>query len=172
MSVTAATAKLHIETDLADAQVTRLINDAELEVTARFGSDTDRTEDFTIEAPRRRIWLGMRASAISGGANYVKEGAELDDLTAIAAADVQLTDDGWVVEKDTGDFLRRVKVRYTPVSDTYRRDRVVIDLVRLAIQHSGLSSLRDGDHSEEALDYQAEREKILSTLNHAKRAFA
>lgn len=172
MSVTAATAKLHIETDLADAQVTRLINDAELEVTARFGSDADRTEDFTIDAPRRRVWLSMRASAITGGSNSVKDGADLDNLVAIATADVKLTDDGWVVEKETGDFLRRVQVRYTPVSDTYRRDRVVIDLVRLAIQNSGLSSLRDGDHGEGALDYQAEREKILSTLNHAKRAFA
>ena len=169
MAITTAILATHIEHDLVDAADQRLIDDADAEIVERFGSDTARTEYWNISPPRRRLFLTSRATTLT----TVKEGLTVDELTTLVEnTDHKLTDNGWVVERLETDFQPKVEIIYAPVSDSTRRDRVTIDLVRLAIQNSGLSSVKDGDHSEGALDYKKEREDILSVLAGASRVLA
>lgn len=183
MSVTPTDFKEHFETDLSDAALARLISDAEAEVTLRYGSDTSVTEQYSLAVPmgvgladgqvigRRRIWTQRKISSVTS----VKEGPSLaaGDLTALVAdTDYRVIYDGHVIERIDTDFQRWVEIIYAPVSDSYRRDRVVIDLVKLAIQYDALSMERVGDWQGSHLDYQKERESILKTLNIGRRSYA
>ena len=169
MAITTAILATHVEHDLVDAAAQRLIDDAAAEIEERFGSDTALTEYFNLITQRGRIFLKRRALTLT----TVKEGAAIDNLTTLVEdTDHQLTDNGWVVERLGTDFQPKVEIIYAPVSDSDRRDRVTIDLVRLAIQNSGLSSVKDGDHSEGALDYKKERDDILFVLAGASRTIA
>lgn len=169
MAVTPAIVNLHVETDLADAELQRLIDDAESEIDLRFGSDASITDFHLLSPKRKRIYLERRANTLTS----VEEGEEIDELeTLVENTDHILTGNGWVVERLGADFQSRVKIVYAPITDSGRRDRVVIDLVRLAIQYSALSQSRDGDHAETQRTYQKEREGILVVLNRAKRFVA
>ena len=53
---------------------------------------------------------------------------------------------------------------YTPLDETAERTRVVIDLTRLAVQYNAVKSEGVGDYKSASVDYEAEREKILSRL--------
>ena len=183
MSVDAAIIKEHFETDLSDAALTRLINAEVEEINRRYGSDASVTEQHSLAVPmgvdheegqvigRRRIWTQQKISYVTS----IKEGPSLAaaDLTVLVAnTDYRVIYDGNVIERIDTDFQRWVEIIYAPVSDSYRRDRVVIDLVKLAIQYSGLDSESVGDWSGSTLDYQKERESILSTLNVGRRLYA
>lgn len=169
MAVTIAIIAEHIEHDIVDAAVQRLIDDADALIVERFGSDSTRTEYFELKVPKSRLWLSSPATSLT----TVKEGTLINDLTTLVeGTDHQLTENGWVVERLGGWFLPRVEVVFAPISDSTKRDRVTIDLVRLAIQYSALNSLKDGDHSESGLDYDGEREKLIMGLNQSKRMLA
>lgn len=169
MPVTAAIVATHVEHDLTTDAIERLIEDAERDVELRAGSNAARTEQHILPAKRRRIFLKVKAASLIS----VQEGEEIDELTALVEdTDHKLVDDGWVVERLGADFQSRVEIRYAPEQDTARRDRVIIDLVRLAVQYSGLAASRDGDHSETQRDYQMEREHVLRALDANARMLA
>lgn len=183
MSIDPDTFREHFETDLSDSAIARLINAAEAEITRRFGSDASVTEQHSLAVPmgvgfqegqavgRRRIWTQQKISSVTS----VKEGPSLAaaDLTALVQnTDFRVIYDGHVIERIDTDFQRWVEITYAPVSDSYRRDQVVIDLVKLAIQYNALDAERVGDWAGTHKDYQAERENILSTLNVGRRAYA
>ena len=97
-----------------------------------------------------------------------------EDLTTlVSGTDYLLIDNGRAIERLDTNFAARVKVTYVPITDTIRRDRVVIDLCKLAIQNEGgVSAERSGDYSRSMVSYQEERERILSTLSAGRRAYA
>ncbi|MEK7765270.1 MAG: hypothetical protein AAB368_03435 [bacterium] len=169
--VTVAQVQAAVQTDLDSASIQRLLDDAEAEIAARFGSASSRTEDFHIPAPRRRIWLSQEAASVTS----VKEGATRNNLTALTVTtDYLLTEGSRVIERVGTGFQAEVEVVFVPLpAQQTMRNRVAIDLVRLALRQTGVASQRDGDHSESALDdYQGERERILSGLLGGRRALA
>lgn len=190
MSVDVATFKNHFETDLDTSVIQSLLDDASAEITRRFGSDTSVTEEHILATPigcngssnsflssdaqhvgRRHIWTKQKISSVTS----VKEGVTLADAdltTLVEDTDYRVINDGWGIERIDTDFLKRVVIVYAPESDSDRRDRVTIDLVKLAIQFNGLDSERVGDWQGSHMDYQKTREEILSTLKSGRRHFA
>ncbi len=55
---------------------------------------------------------------------------------------------------------------YPQGDDLARRKRVQLDLVKLAIEYRALKSEQSGHYEAEYPDYESERGKILSRLNH------
>jgi hypothetical protein len=187
MSVTTTILKEHIETDLSTAAIQRLIDDADSEITRRYGSDTAITEHHLLQSegygeniglgaksPRKHIFTSQKITSVTS----VKEGptlatADLTTLTLNAATNgYRLILNNYAIERIGTDFDRCVEIIYAPVTDVKRRDRVTIDLVRLAIQYNALKSEGVGDWNGSYVDYQKERESILSTLNAGRRSFA
>jgi hypothetical protein len=177
MSVTPDIVKEHFETDLADAALQRIIDAEDKEITSRYGSNTSLTEPYTLETPdgqparRRYIWTKQKISSITS----VKEGVTFaagDLTTLVVTTDYRILYDGRLLERVDTNFLQKVEIIYVPATDVKRRDMVTIDLVKLAIQNQGLKSEKVGDYSATFVDYQQEREKVLSTLNSGRRSFA
>lgn len=177
MAVTPDILKEHFETDLVDAALQRLIDAEGAEISRRYGSDTSLTEQHTLETPggepavRKIVFTKQKISSITS----VKEGVTLaagDLTTLVADTDYRIIYNGVAIERIDTDFLQRVEIIYVPLTDVKRRDLVTIDLVKLAIQNQGLKSEKVGDYSASHLDYQQERESVLSTLNSGRRSFA
>lgn len=73
--------------------------------------------------------------------------------------------DGWQAWNGNGIWWsRRTEVTYLPISDVAVRRRVIIDLVRLGTQYSGLSQEKIGQYMAFPLEYQMERERLLRQL--------
>lgn len=187
MTVSVANLKEHVETDLASTAIQRLLDAEDEEITRRFGDDATVTEEHILEVPegfesgvvtaqrigRRRIWTQQQINSVT----TVKEGptllaADLTTLVEDADDGFRIIHNGYAIERIGTDFDKRVEIIYVPKTDTKRRDRVTIDLVRLAIQYSALGSEKVGDWSGSHVDYQKERESILRTLNAGRRSYA
>lgn len=197
MSVDADQIREHFETDLSDTALTTLIDDAVAEINRRFGDGSSVTEEYSLTAPsgyggafagygeypaeydsregqrvgRRRIWTRQRIGSVTS----VKEGPTQadDDLTTLVAdTDYRVIRNGRAIERIGVDFDRKVIIVYTPENDADRRDRVTIDLVKLAVQYNGLKSEKAGDFAATHEDYQNARLQILSTLGAGRRSYA
>lgn len=154
----------HIETGIVDSALTRLIDDATAEVESRFGTDDPITQEFSDET--RRLMLRRPAQSITSVTEYageLSEGALLttDDYrtehggrTLVRVGGLPSSGYGWT-------WGRRTVVVYVPESEEALRDRVTLDLVRLAVEYEALQSRSIGDHSQAGLDYHNERERIL-----------
>ena len=57
---------------------------------------------------------------------------------------------------------------YIPVDDDLAREGATIDLVKLAVQNTGLKTERSGDYSTTAFDMELEKTKILRRLDRSK----
>jgi len=158
----------HVETDLVDAAVQRLLDDAEEMIVAAFGANfADAPIVVQLEGGDRNLFLDRPASAFT---SIVETETDDTTTTTLAADDYRTWHGGRRIERlRTGTNARRVwgplvTITYTPVDDTDQRKRVQVDLVKLAIQFSGLASEKVGSWSGTALDYDRERAKILSAL--------
>lgn len=123
--------------------------------------------------------------------NITGTGQSLLVLTPPAASIAEVVEAGVPLVADVdyrlrpgGQFLERLSNGYTyawrgiitgtitPAAADDRYDRVVTDLVKLALEYSGLDSRRDGDYAEEAkgsrsggqAGYQVEREQLIAEL--------
>jgi len=164
--------RLAFETDLGDAALQLVIDDADSAIIARFGE-----HDATIVAPL--------VEQHDGGSRHIFPGRKVDSVVVItefwggpgAEDETELTADDYRLEHAGGSLLRlttgtnrrgwwgRVVLEYLPVTDNARRRRVELDLCKLALQYSALGSERAGDYSQTQLgDYQKERERLLSEL--------
>jgi hypothetical protein len=153
----------HIETDLLDPAIQRLLDDADAEIIRRFGAHVGNVSE-TIDGRAQLLAVSRPVQAVVS----VTERIGVTD-TLLDATDWQLWY-GKVLERRTdgthggtgwGD---RITIVYTPVADTSQRARVELDLVKLAIQYSALRTQSSGDYAETAPDYEDERETILSVL--------
>lgn len=158
-----------IETDLTDAALHAKAKSAVDEIATRLGAATGLQRFFDG-------W-GQRFLALTPPASTI---------TTVTEAGIPVTagDNGYRI-RDGGATLERLSTAYAsvwsgPIVVTYdaaptsgdRYDRVVIDLVKLALQYSGLDSRRDGDYAEESLgargggqkSYQDERDILIREL--------
>lgn len=162
--LTTAELKTHVETDLAEAALQRILDGLDAEIIARagaLGSQVARVDGFS-----REIVLPRAAATLT---SVVESG--LDGTTlALAADDYSLWPSGQAITRLSGGtnsavvWARSVTVTYTPVDDLARRRVALIDLAKLELQFNGLSSERVGDYSSEAAKHSEARESIFRSL--------
>lgn len=153
----------HVETDLADDALGRLIDDADAEIVRRFGPHNgERVEAQHLSYPTKLIFLPRPASAV---ASITEEsGAEGATVETVADSKYSLEDGGRSIRRKDANWKRVVNVTYTPESDDARRAMVLVDLVKLETEYEGIESRRVGSYSETKLDLEKERGKILNRL--------
>lgn len=167
--VTPPIAREHLETDLSDTALQRLIDDADGDVVRCAGehpaAGVTVTETFAPAVGDRLILLGRvadpaqplvvtetRADVIGG-----------ESPTTLPAEAYALS--GRLLRRVGTGWAGIVSVTYTPASDDLaRRRRVILDLVKLAIRYEAARSYTLGDVSVSAVDYEGERQRILGVL--------
>lgn len=144
------------ETDLDLYTLQRYIDDAYAAIEDRAGLTGTVTKTFDpVEG--EFLFLDPPAdlvTAITEDDTALLEGDEYDYV---------LRFDGRALKRTSGRWWGQTVVEWE-VGDDPRRDRVALDLCKLAIQYEGLQSSGDGDYSETHLEYQKERDSILSEL--------
>lgn len=174
--ITVADLREHVETDLAESALQRLIDDADQAVVDRFGPHGSATETVTddIDADPLGVYvfLGRAASAIASVVEYTSASVS----RTLAASDYRLVHGGKTLQRLTTGTTPatvwgyRVVVEYYPsTADNPRRRRIVIDLCKLTLTYGGyIKSERAGDYqSSSSLTpdaYQRERERLMSEL--------
>lgn len=165
------TLRNHVETGITDEALGLLLDDAVAQVEGRFGTDAAVTERF--ETTGRYIRLLRPALSITSISEFNEQRYPLYTLVA---ADWELQHDGRTVQRLTGGtvfYVDRawapiVTITYVPKPEQALRDRVVVDLVRLATQYNALQSETVGGsrsgYQSSSVDYLAEREKLLMAI--------
>lgn len=157
-----------IESDLTDASLHAFAKAAVSEIAARgYGPQTGVLRYVTASG-LGLITLSPPAASIT---SITEEGT-----TLVVDVDYRIRPGGHFLERLASGYLSawngRVVVTYNAAPADDRYDRVVVDLVKLALEYSGLDSRRDGDYAEEAAgarggglnSYQTQRDQIISEL--------
>lgn len=163
--MTPAELREHVETDLSDDALTRILAAEEAAIVQRAGSASSETQYMTCYGTRE---LRLRRDAASITEIGVRAHAD-EDETALAADDYRLEPPRTLVRLGGGTngasgWIGKVRVLYVPTTDTELRERVLVDLCRLAVENRGLESERAGDTSQSFADYQRERNRLLDQL--------
>ena len=184
MTITHDDLKEHVETDLDDDALDRLITDAQASIDDRIGPEGAQTIVLGNVGGDRYLFLPRPISSSADIASITERwgaveralasdewrwlgGRQLERL--IGSGSTAGTLWGWweggsIPPINAGYSDVSVVIAFTPKPDA-RRDRVVIDLCRLALVYNGLSDERAGEYQTRSReDYQAEREKVLSEL--------
>jgi hypothetical protein len=162
--LTLAQIREHVETDLSNDALQRLIDSEDAEIVQRFGALSTQTEIF--KGGSERLFLSRLVSSITSISEEVGE-----TTTTLAADDYELW---WSQELDRdpdgtngrSTWGERVTVVYVPQTMTAQRTAVLTQLVQLAVRYNGVQqeSVGSGDYSATSADYQRERERLLSKL--------
>ena len=166
--ITVANLRLHIETDLADASLQRIVDAVDQDIVEALGEHSSTgTVSETHVGGDKGLFLGRPYATITSVTEH-----RGTTSTVLVAADYRSWYDNRVLERlslnatnPQGEWGERVDVVYTPVDDDKKRILATIDLVRLALQYTGLKSERAGDYSSSALDHAKERAAIISRLD-------
>jgi hypothetical protein len=165
-----------VETGISDAALALMESTATEEVINRFGDDSVVTERF-YGAYGTTIRLNRPATSIT---SVIERDSQLVALgTPLAVGlDYDLLHSGRTLVRLTGGpwaapyWRYIVDVIYTPKTEANARRRLVIDLVKLEVQYSGLSSEMIGDYSSNMMDrtggsttYYKEREKLFASFS-------
>jgi hypothetical protein len=160
----------HVETGMDDTALQRILDDAAQEVLSRFGTDASRTVRLNGTG-RSTVRLVRPALTLTSVAEYNSQGTLLYTL---AGTDYELQNDGRTIRRLTGGLWASgywsytVQVIYTPQPELALRDRVIIDLVRLACSYSAQSSEKIGDYQANHVDYLNERERLLQAVKNRR----
>lgn len=166
--------KKRVETDLDDTELQLMIDEANQDVIAKFGPHADPSNPITVhlEGRRKKIVLSRPidiTQSVVIKELFVEYGLGPTPYT-IEALDYRIWPNGLVLERlITGPnawshWADQVEVTYVPVNDGDQREEVIIKLVILSLQYEGVSDSTVGDISENNLDYNAERGKLLNSL--------
>jgi len=164
--VTPAELREHIETDLSDGALQLLI-DAEQEAIDKRAGPAASESDLMQAFGARELRLTRDASSIDGvKTRYSAD----DDQVTLSANDYRLEDKRTLVRLSTGDnpetrWIGKIEVAYTPETDAALRERVLIDLVKVAIEFKGIGFENVGSTSRSFGDHEAMRQRILRQLD-------
>ncbi len=161
--LTVAQVREHVETDIGDDAVQRLVDDADAEIIRRLGPVASQVT--MLDGGDENLRLPRKATAITAAVELY------GDVTyTLDATDYTLRGDGYTLERQNDGtnpspvWRGSVTITSTPVDETAQRKRLLVDLVKLAVAYDALSSNRIGDVAVQGLDYQAEREKLFRGL--------
>jgi hypothetical protein len=166
--------RAHVETGLADEALIRLIADATEEVENRFGTDAEKT--VILDGYGCHL-LRLLRPALTITSIVEQRNAYSEALPLTVVEDYELRPGGKLIERLPGwgwyTWGRRVTVVYGPIPEISLRDRMVIDLVKLAVQYNALKTESIGDYASSSLEYTEARECILQGgANHRGLRFA
>lgn len=167
MAITLAALREHVETDLTDAALQRVLDGAVALVDARAGAPerTIRETVYPMAGFRDYLPLSRRAGAVTSVEQYE---------TAVSAADYALDSSGYRVEHTGEGWLadeHGYQVAYTVAADDGLRDMCVIELCRLDVAHTGEQSTSVAGVSQQQRDLRRARGDILSRLSPGGRAW-
>ena len=160
-----ANVREHIETDLVDAALQRLLDDADAEIVKRYGPHTGAVTEILDGGEEGLIFLTRPVASITSV-------TEQNGLTAtvLAANDWR----GWygnrTIERlasgtnGADGWGERITVVYVPSDERAERKRVELQLVTLAIHYEAAQSVSVGDYSETGLSHDEERNALLAQL--------
>jgi hypothetical protein len=159
----------HIETDLSDEALGRVIADAVETVEGRWGTDDEMTHEFN-NGRDYPVYLTLYRQVLT-----ITEVTD-DDTVLVEDTDFRVLDAGRTLMRIDRRWGRRVVVTYTPRPEISFRDMMVIDLVKLSLTFNGLvKSERVGDAefsgSMTMSAYHNEREFILRRGANNRSAF-
>lgn len=168
--ITVADLREHVETDLPEAAIQRLIDEADQLVVDGYGAHgpAAQTDDKYPDVGMPLLFLERPASAVTAVTEY----ANASNSKLLVANDYRLEFGGQALRRlTTGTNIAavwpwRVLVTYTiSVTENPIRRGVVIDLVGLAVNAGrGVKSERAGDYSVTFADGEKQREDILGRL--------
>lgn len=166
MTINPVILRQHVETDLDDDALQRVI-DAEVEAVDLHAGDAASQTQVQTALGARIIRLRRDAASIS---TVTTRAHPDDDPVTLSADDYRLEGARDLVRLGSGTnpdsgWRGRVVVTFVPIVDADLRDRVVIDLAKLALEHRGIDSERAGDTAQDFGDYSAGRRKILAQLD-------
>lgn len=161
----------HVESDLSDDALQRILDSEDAEITKRTGVHTGTVTE-TFAGGDLLLFVGRPISAITSVTEYVGGYLSGEVETVLAADDYRIWGSGRYIQRlSSGTNSRvlwgeRVQVIYTPRIETAERVLVLINLCKLAIRYSGVKSERIGDFSENVFGqaYSEERERLLKQL--------
>jgi hypothetical protein len=165
----------HVETDLGDDALERLVEAADQEIIDRLGVLASHTEFLEGEG-LKELPLARRASAITSVVERIE-----DEEYSLAASDYELLDDGYKLRRKQGSsypallWRGQVTVVYVPhggaTAELAARKKLLADLIRLDCAYRARASEAIGDGSYTALDHSAERSKLFQQMLTRNRRF-
>jgi hypothetical protein len=169
--------KERIETDLSDAELQRLIDEANEEIIARYGPHADSTAPITVSVRGGGRVIDLIRPIDTDEDIVVTEYSTAGFIvgesgTLLGADDYRVRNGGRTLDRLSGGYSTRwggtVEITYTPVNDGNQRQEVTIKLVALAIEYGPYEKRTVGDVSTDHVDYAKEREKLIGSLNPRK----
>lgn len=164
MLLTVGELREHLETDLPDEALLRIVTAEEAEIIRRYGAHATAAETL----PGNGEWLILERTATS--ITTVTE-IDADVTTVLAANDYRLCQGRQMERLHTGANPRSfwaplVTVAYVPVDMTAQRKLALVQLATLAAKYTAMKSesVGGGDYSGTSLDYTIERERLLRSL--------
>ena len=152
----------HVETDLSDSALERLIDSADAEIIRAYGPH-DGEQSALVAGRGYRIWLPRPAESITEIVEWAG-GETLADADTVSADKYSLEHGGRTIFRTDAPFMPNVQITYTPIADNPRRIAVLIDLVKVELEYRGLNTERVGSYSVAYLDHAKERQRILTRL--------
>lgn len=173
--MTQAEMRSHVETDLADADLQRVMDSEEEEMVKRFGdhaasdsSAASEVEKFYDAIGQTFVYLSREVTSVTTVVEKIvnKYGTS---STTLASNDYELWDNRRLRRLADGTNSRQswqdvVEVTYEPYDDRARRRGLLIQLCKLSLIYDATSSTSVGEVSSSSLDYSSEREKLYGTL--------
>jgi len=162
--LTVAQIREHVETDLPDDALQRIIDSEDAEIIRRFGAAATQTE--TLRGGESYVFLSRLVSTITSISEEVS-----GTTTTLATDDYDLWWNQALERDDSGTNARstwgdRVTVVYVPQTTTAQRKLLLSQLCQLAARYNGVQSesVGGGDYSATSADYQRERERLFRKL--------
>lgn len=151
-----------IETDLSDAALQLYIDAEQEQVDQRLGSGQDSLRAFGTKT------VILRSPATSITEVTTRAYPDQDPVT-LSANDYRLFADRQLIRNSDGDnpascWHGEIVITYEQLTDESLTQRVIVDLVKLAIEFKGVKGEKVGDTSTTFADYQVQRESILRQL--------
>lgn len=159
----------HLETDLLDVALQRLIDDAEQEIDKKVGKLATETDVVKHATLADTLLLKRRAKTITTAVEELEATTGTFIPTTLDPTDYRL-DGGYQLKRLSSGVNPRatwgdlVTIIYVPESDAAARLVVTIDLVKLSVQFSGLDSEKVGDWSASQSKYAAKKREALQRL--------
>ena len=156
-----------VTSDQLDSAIQFQIDAAYADINERFGDVSSDIIEYHETWDQTSVFLRQRAASIV----EIVESPDRDFsryVETLQASQYRLVDGGRVVDRiDRQIWHQYVKVTLTPYANTARRAGVAMDLVKLALRYSGVSSESIGGQQGFTIshvDYETERRKILARL--------
>lgn len=174
--VSPATLREHLETDLKDPALQRLLDDADAAIIDRYGPHAGNVT-VDQEGASRLLFLDRPATVIVSVNEYTIRDDSVPVL--LAADDYRALYNSHALERlTTGTHARtlwgeRIVIVYTPTDENARRTLIEIDLAKLAAKMEiGITLESVGDYQARFADYTMEYERILRRLARRRLPFA